>query len=84
MKLNTKDFQEALKIVKPGLARNENIEQSTSFAFKDGHIITYNDNISISHPIDDLDVTGAVIGSTLYDYVMKLKREEMELKITKG
>jgi|GEM_PF-579404 len=82
MELNTKEFQEALKIVKPGLARTELINQSTDYAFRNGRIITYNDEISISHPVNSLDVTGVVEALTLYNYVTRLKRETMTIKTT--
>ena len=48
MKLNKADLQRALEIVKPGLANKEMIEHSTSFAFINGKVITYNDEISLS------------------------------------
>lgn len=80
MKLQTEDFKSALKIVKPAVAKTELIEQTNSFVFDNGFVIGYNDEICISHPLDGLDVTGAVSADTLYNYVIKLKRPEMELK----
>ena len=80
MKINRAELVEALEIVKPGLALNTNIDQATSFAFINGKVITYNDEVSISHPIEDIGIFGAVEASVLYKYLGKLKQEEIEVK----
>lgn len=84
MKVNKSELLEALEIVKPGLANKELIEQSTSFAFQGGRVITYNDEISISHPITGLDLEGAIQASRLYALLGKLKKDEIELTVTKN
>jgi DNA polymerase III sliding clamp (beta) subunit (PCNA family) len=76
------DLTAALEIVKPGLSGNEVIEQSTSFAFINGRVTTYNDEISISHPVSGLDITGAIKAEELYQYLKKVKTEEIEIEIT--
>ena len=59
--MNREDILEALEIVKPGLASKEHIEQSTCFAFKNGKVMTFNDEISVSHPVEGLDgLEGAI------------------------
>jgi DNA polymerase III sliding clamp (beta) subunit (PCNA family) len=73
----------ALETVKPGLANKEVIEQSTSFAFIDGKVVTYNDEISVSHPID-LDITGAIQAEALYKYISKVKETEIELSVVES
>ncbi len=80
MKINKKELQEALERVKPGLASRELIEQSTSFAFMKDRVVTYNDEISISHPVKNLDVTGAVKAQALYAFLNKIKREEIDVE----
>lgn len=80
MKINKVELQEALEKVKPGLASRELIEQSTSFAFMGDRVVTYNDEISISHPVKNLDVTGAVKAQTLYAFLNKIKREEIDVE----
>ncbi|MFA5934961.1 MAG: hypothetical protein WC827_03700 [Candidatus Paceibacterota bacterium] len=72
----------ALEIVKPGLAGKEVIEQSASFAFMEGRVVTYNDEISISHPVEGLEITGAIQASELYLILKKIKQEEIEIEIT--
>lgn len=70
----------ALQLVKPGLASKEMIEQSTSFAFMDNRIVTYNDEISISHPIPDLGIQGAIKADKLYGFLDKLTKDEIEIQ----
>jgi DNA polymerase III sliding clamp (beta) subunit (PCNA family) len=77
MKINKTELQKALEKVKPGLSNKELVEQSTSFAFMNGRIVTYNDEISISHPVKDLNVTGAVKAQSLYAFLGKIKRDEI-------
>lgn len=66
-------LQRALEIVKPGLANRDIVEQATSFAFVSGRVVTYNDEISISHPIEGLDISGAVRADKLYELLTKIK-----------
>jgi len=72
----------ALEKVKPGLANKDFIEQSTSFAFMDGKVITYNDEISISHPVKDLKIEGAVQAEELYQFLSKTKTKEIKITTT--
>jgi DNA polymerase III sliding clamp (beta) subunit (PCNA family) len=82
MQINRQELLTALEKVKPGLANKEMIEQSTSFAFMDEKIVTYNDEISISHPVKNLNITGAVKAEELYKLLGKLKKDEIEVEIT--
>jgi len=81
MKVNKTELQNALEIVKPGLANKELIEQSTSFAFINGRVVTYNDEISVSHPITGLDLEGAIKADKLYALLSKIKREEIDITV---
>ena len=71
----------ALEIVKPGLANKELIEQSTSFAFINGRVVTYNDEISISHPVEGLEIEGAILAENLYKFLGKIKKEDLDLEV---
>jgi len=82
MKIEKASLIKALEIVKPGLAAKENIEQSTSFAFMGGRVVTYNDEISISHPVSDLDIEGAVRAEEMYQLLGKMKSKEVQLAVT--
>lgn len=91
MQVKKAELQAALEKVKPGLADRELIEQATSFAFMNGRVVTYNDEISISHPVQDLDVKGAVKAEALYSFLNRVKQDTItidvddnQLKITAG
>jgi len=79
MQINKEELKKALEIVKPGLANKEIIEQSTSFAFMKDKVVTYNDEISISHPISGLNITGALKAEELYQLISKTKKDEIEI-----
>jgi len=84
MKIERERLMQALEIVKPGLSTKEMIEQSTSFAFMGGRIVTYNDEISISHPIPEMDITGAVKADELYQLLNKIKAKEVSIAIVEN
>lgn len=75
------DLMEALSLVKPALANNAVIEQATSFAFIDGHVVTYNDEISIKHPVPEIEFTGAIKADELYQLLNKIKKDDITLEI---
>ena len=78
MKIATSKIKEALAIVKPALANKEILEQTTSFAFLNGRVVTYNDEISISHPFES-DFEGAVKAEELYGLLSRTTKEEVSL-----
>jgi DNA polymerase III sliding clamp (beta) subunit (PCNA family) len=80
MKINKKELLGALEKVKPGLSQKELIEQATSFAFMGEKVVTYNDEISISHPIKGLDIKGAIKAQSLYEFLNRVKEEEIDLE----
>lgn len=79
MKIEKSNLEKALKIVKPGLSGSGLIEQSSSFAFMEGRVITYNDEISVSHPVEGIEFDGAVDAEELYGILMKLTRSEVSI-----
>jgi len=78
--MKKQDLLTALETVKPGLASKEMIEQSTSFAFMGGRVVTYNDEISLSYPTD-LQIEGAIQAEELYKLLNRLKEDEIEVEI---
>ena len=80
MKINKNDLQVALERVRPGLATRELIDQATSFAFFGDRVVTYNDEISISHPVKKLNLEGAVKAQALYDFLGRVKKDEIDLE----
>lgn len=81
MKINRVKLLNILSALRPGLASKEIIEQSTSFLFSDGLVITYNDEVAVRHPLD-LDINGAVQGKELFALLNKLKDEEIDIEAT--
>jgi DNA polymerase III sliding clamp (beta) subunit (PCNA family) len=80
MKTSRKNLLEVLTSVLPGLAAKEEVEQSTSFVFKDGRVYTFNDEVAVSCPTD-LDIEGAVQGKELYALLNKLTAEEVDVTV---
>ena len=63
-----------LEAVSPGLATREAIEQSSCFVFKDGRVMTFNDEVACS--IDcELGFDGAVAAKPLRSAVWALEAE---------
>lgn len=83
MNVKRSELLVALREVKPGLATSEMIEQSTSFVFKDGRVVTYNDEIAASYPFD-LGFEGAVSARELMALLNKVKDSEIEMTADKG
>lgn len=81
MNINTAELVEALAKVKPGLSTKEFIEQTTSFAFMGDRVVTYNDEISISHPINELNIRGAIEAEPLYALLAKITRETIRITV---
>jgi len=81
MKVSKTELLKALEMVKPGLANKEMIEQSTSFAFINGRVVTYNDDISLSHPVVGLELEGAVEAKELYGFLSKSSKDEVDIAI---
>jgi len=84
MKINKTELQSALAVVKPGLAKQDVLEQTTSFAFMNGRVVTYNDEISINHPVKGIDFTGAIKAEELYGLLQRLKKDEIGIKLQDG
>jgi hypothetical protein len=83
MKIQKIDLLSALATVKPGLASQDTLEQTTSFAFIKGRVVTYNDELSISHPVPNLDITGAVDANEIYNLLSKLSAKEIDITVNK-
>ena len=85
MNVKKETLKRALEVTKPAVSSKEMIEQTTSFAFVEGVVITYNDEICISHPIPELKkITGAVRAQEVYALLSKLKEDELEISVEKN
>jgi len=79
--VNRRELVNILDKVKPGLAKKEFIQQSNTFAFMSGRVVTYNDSISVSYPIKELDFVGAVQAKEFYELLNKLSSDEVLLSV---
>lgn len=82
--MKRQDLLTALEKVKPGLASRDQILQATSFAFMQGRIVTYNDEISISYKLPDIGIEGAVKADELYKFLTKASADEIEITTTES
>jgi len=72
MNINAREFAKTLAPLKPGLSAKESIEQSDSYIFHDGKVITFNDDVMavMDSPID---AEGVVNAKALDDVLKKIK-----------
>lgn len=84
MQITKTDLKQALEVVKPGISNKEVVEQSNAFAFMGDRIVTFNDEFSISHPTKVLNLTGAIKADELYNWISKVKKEEIEIEQSEG
>lgn len=73
----------ALSLVAPGLAGKDTIEQGDCFVFRDGEVITYNDEVALRAK-SPLDITGAVIAAPLLQLLNKMEDDELEVTMEEG
>lgn len=77
--VSTKELLAALKAVKPGLDKQGTVEQMDHFIFTGDSVITYNDKICVSHPIDT-DIRCSVNAEDLFNIVNKIKESEIDME----
>lgn len=69
-----------LKRVKPGVANKDIVESMTYIFFSGTHVVTYNDRISIQHPLKT-DFTTFVKSDDLYGVISKAKAQEVDINL---
>lgn len=83
IRINREELLGRLQSVSPGLAAREIIEQSSCFIFKDGKVITFNDEVSCSSPSGlPKEVEGAITAKDLLQYLESYPDEEIHLDFT--
>jgi len=50
----------------------------------DGAVVTYNDDISLSCPIEGLEIQGAIKADEFYQFIRKVKKDEIDIEVDKG
>jgi len=82
MKVNKKELVKILSLLKPGLAQKGIIEQSQHFIFTGKDIITYNDQICISHPFET-DFAFSVPAAEFLKVLSGISEEEITITTSK-
>jgi hypothetical protein len=80
MKIEKQKLQKALEVIKPGLANKDLIEQASSFCILQDKIVTFNDEVSISYPLQ-LGFEGVINSSEFYSFITKSNAEILEIAV---
>ena len=80
--VNREEMLKALSAVQPGLAIKELVAQSTSFVFVNGNVVTYNDEVSVRHPLKDMAATieGAVLAEGMLGILNRIKKDTVTIQ----
>jgi len=92
MEIDREKFIRAVEAVLPALTKKEMFTQSNMLGIRPGHLVTYNDELSIRHDFPDIGAGEiALDGVTLHDFLDHLTSEtvqveasDSELKIRSG
>jgi DNA polymerase III sliding clamp (beta) subunit (PCNA family) len=79
MRTGRQKFLADLESVSAGLSNREIIQQSTCFVFRDGKLVTFNDEIACSKQVD-LGISGAVKAKPLIDLLSKMQEDEVVIE----
>lgn len=83
MKIERQLLLQALELVEPGVAKKELVEQSGSFVFKDGQLVTYNEFLACRLPSPlGKEIAGAVAAGDFLKVLRKLPDEELDVTST--
>jgi len=82
MQVNREKLLHALECCKAGLSPRDVIQQSSSFVFKDGYIVTFNEETATKFK-SPLDITGAVPSDPLLGILSKIDDETVEITMAK-
>lgn len=85
VRVNREEFLTKLQSVSAGLASRDVIEQSDAFCFKDGYIMTYNEEVACRMPSKlGNDFLGAVKAKPVLNLLQKMKEDEVDLETADG
>lgn len=81
-RINREKFLQALESVRPGLSQKDIVEQSSCFIFRDGEVMSFNDEVAC-RMVSGLatDFTGAIPAAPLLAILEKLLEEELQIDI---
>jgi len=78
--INREDLLRQLESVIPGLSARDFIEQSSCFIFKDGKVMTFNDEVACTNDCS-LNVEGAVSSQSLITLLRKLTEKTLKIEV---
>ena len=78
--MKTKELLEKLTLIKTALATSGADDTAKSFLFSDNKLYAYSDRLFASTPID-IGIEAQVDGKTLFEYIKKIKNEDVELSV---
>lgn len=85
IRVNREEFLSKLQSVSAGLSSREVIEQSDCICFKDGYVMTYNEEVACRMPSKlGNDFLGAVKAKPILNLLQKLKEDEIEIETTES
>jgi DNA polymerase III sliding clamp (beta) subunit (PCNA family) len=80
MKIDREALLRQLEIVAPGISNKEIVEQSSCVVFREGFILSYNDEVACRIPTE-IELDGAIHANTLLETLRKMKEEVIEIQI---
>lgn len=83
MIISREELLKDLELTTPGLSNKDIVEQSSCFVFKEGQIITFNDDVACRLKTK-IDITGAVKADPLLSILKKLTEDTVELVESEG
>jgi hypothetical protein len=83
MRVNRADLLQVLESVQPGLTVRDVIEQSSCFAFQNGSVHSFNDEIYCQRA-SPLNIEGAVQAVPLLNILRRLSEDELDIQLTDG
>jgi hypothetical protein len=83
LRIEREQFLHALEGVRPGLSVGALLEQSNSFVFLDGKVMTYNEEIFCSAPsgLSDPEFNCAITAKSLLKILDRMPEDELEVSI---
>lgn len=85
--METIERQRLLKVlesVRPGLADREMVEQGTCFAFRDGEVLTFNEEVCCRNKSPLKDFHGCVRAKPLLDLLSKMSEDLIDIEVSDG
>lgn len=83
MRLNREELLHKLEAVQGGLAKREVLEQSSCFVFKNGVVLTYNEEVACRYKVP-LEIEGAVHAPQLLAVLQKMVETDIEVNVADG